>query len=578
MFEERLSPAKVSAAAAAKLPRWLLVGLLAAYIVPGLFGRDPWTLKDAASFGVMWTMAQGTAADWWLPNVAGAANFETGPLGGWVGAGLIQAFGPWLGGPTAARLSIVVWFVISTAALWYGVFRLARREEAQPVAFAFGGEASPRDYGRAIADVAVLLLVATFGILVRMHEAVPETVSLATASVCFFGLVWSLDRPVAGSLLAGAAAGATLLATGLLPALTLWLACVCVFLVTPGARAGRAVLCSGSLLAVGALWQLGAWWVAGVAAEPWMRIWWADNLADFGSPGVAGLAWLGRNFAWYTWPLWPFAAWAVYSWRHGPRVAHIALPLAWLGAVGLGMLVSTSIGDAQMLLLVPPLVALAAFGVPTLRRGAENAIDWFSVALFSLVSLALWLYFVAWATGWPPKMHASLTRFAPGTSAEVHPVYFFAAITATVLWIAVVLWRIRHRPQMLWCGPWIAAAGLTMAWVLTTGLFREAVDVNRAYGPAARGLAAQLANSGAGVDDCVRTWHVPPGVRAMLAYHGKLRFEADAALGSCRYLLHRDAQRNVFDDALPPGQWEVIAEVRPRTRSDEVFRLLRARR
>jgi hypothetical protein len=64
----------------------------------------------------------------------------------------------------------------------------------------------------------------------------------------------------------------------------------------------------------------------------------------------------------------------------------------------------------------------------------------------------------------------------------------------------------------------------------------------------------------------------------MLAYHGKLRFEADAALGSCRYLLHRDAQRNVFDDALPPGQWEVIAEVRPRTRSDEVFRLLRARR
>ena len=149
MFEERLSPAKVSAAAAAKLPRWLLVGLLAAYIVPGLFGRDPWTLKDAASFGVMWTMAQGTAADWWLPNIAGAANFEVGPLGSWVGAWMIQAFGTWLGGPTAARLSIVVWFVISTAALWYAVFRLARRDEAQPVAFAFGGEASPRDYGRA---------------------------------------------------------------------------------------------------------------------------------------------------------------------------------------------------------------------------------------------------------------------------------------------------------------------------------------------------------------------------------------------------------------------------------------------
>jgi hypothetical protein len=383
---------------------------------------------------------------------------------------------------------------------------------------------------------------------------------------------------VAGSLVAGAAAGATLLATGLLPALALWLACLAVVLVTPAARAKRAALASLALLLVAALWPLGAWWAAGPAAEPWLRIWWADNLADFGSPGFAGLAWLGRNFPWYAWPLWPFAAWAVYSWRHGLRAEHVALPLAWLAAIGLTLLGSRSIGDAQMLLLMPGLVALAAFGVPTLRRGAENAIDWFSVALFSLVAFALWLYFVAWATGWPPKMHASLTRFAPGVSAETHPVYFFAAGAATVLWIAVVLWRVRHRPQVLWRGPWVAAAGLAMVWVLTTGLFREAVDVNRAYAPAARNLSAQLANAGAGIDDCVRAWHMPPGVRAMIAYHGRLRFEPDDAPGSCAFLVHRDAQRNLLDDALPPGQWEVLAEVRPRTRSDELFRLLRTRR
>jgi 4-amino-4-deoxy-L-arabinose transferase-like glycosyltransferase len=68
-FEHRPSPARVTEAAAAKLPRWMLLALLAAYVVPGLFGRDPWSLEDASAFGVMWTMAQGGTAEWLLPGV-----------------------------------------------------------------------------------------------------------------------------------------------------------------------------------------------------------------------------------------------------------------------------------------------------------------------------------------------------------------------------------------------------------------------------------------------------------------------------------------------------------------------------
>ena len=66
-FEHRPSPARVSEAAAGKLPRWMFFPLLVAYIVPGLFAREPWSLDDAAAFGVMWTMAEGGAAQWWLP-------------------------------------------------------------------------------------------------------------------------------------------------------------------------------------------------------------------------------------------------------------------------------------------------------------------------------------------------------------------------------------------------------------------------------------------------------------------------------------------------------------------------------
>ena len=77
----------------------------------------------------------------------------------------------------------VVWFLVATTSLWYATYRLARRPEAQPVAFAFGGEANPRDYGRMLADIAVLLMLATIGIVLRMHETVAETALFAFVSM-----------------------------------------------------------------------------------------------------------------------------------------------------------------------------------------------------------------------------------------------------------------------------------------------------------------------------------------------------------------------------------------------------------
>ncbi len=88
--------------------------------------------------------------------------------------------------------------LVSTLALvWYTTFHLARTDAAQPVAFAFGGEAEPVDYARAIADGALLALMATLGLLQLGHETTPELAQL-------FG-----DEPVhvrpGGSALSGTA-------------------------------------------------------------------------------------------------------------------------------------------------------------------------------------------------------------------------------------------------------------------------------------------------------------------------------------------------------------------------------------
>ena len=52
----------------------------------------------------------------------------------------------------AARIPFGVMLGVAMLATWYATYYLARNPKAQPVAFAFGGEASPTDYARALAD------------------------------------------------------------------------------------------------------------------------------------------------------------------------------------------------------------------------------------------------------------------------------------------------------------------------------------------------------------------------------------------------------------------------------------------
>jgi len=383
-FEHRPSPARVTEAAAAKLPRWMLLALLVAYVVPGLFGRDPWSLEDAAAFGVMWTMAQGGTAEWLLPGIAGLPLPEEGPLPFWVGALLIRLFGGLVGAVDAARLASVLWFTLTTWSVWYATYRLARRAEAQPVALAFGGEASPRDYGRMLADISVLLMLATFGIVVRLHETVAETALIALVGMLLLALTVALEEEWKGSLAAGLVLAAMALTRGWLPAGLLAIAAAA-FLAGQGSRRGPRIAAMLAIAIGGfALWPLAAFRLVPGAAE-YMNLLAQWNLSQVRGPSLESLAWLVRNAGWYTWPLWPFALWTLYSWRSFLRRPHVLLPSLAAAAGLLGVLLSSSPSDRDLIVVVPALVLMAAFGASTLRRTAENTIDWFSIALFVLV-------------------------------------------------------------------------------------------------------------------------------------------------------------------------------------------------
>ena len=161
MLSNHSSPAVVSASAAGKLPRAALIALLAAFVLPLFFSTDVWSGKSLISFGVAWNMANGSLADWLLPNVNGFPASDVGPLSFWFAALSIKVFGPLFGNVEAFHITAGLWFAVTTAAIWYSTYLLSRRDEAQPVSFAFGGEAARKDYGRLVADIAVLLTVGT---------------------------------------------------------------------------------------------------------------------------------------------------------------------------------------------------------------------------------------------------------------------------------------------------------------------------------------------------------------------------------------------------------------------------------
>src|SRR5690606_5204877 len=104
----------------------------------------------------------------------------------WLGGLSVLLFGPLTGEIVAARLPNLLWFAITACSLWYGTYLLGRRTEAQPLALPFGGQPSAADYGRMLADAALLLLLATLGLAWRSHETSAVPAALACQALAYY--------------------------------------------------------------------------------------------------------------------------------------------------------------------------------------------------------------------------------------------------------------------------------------------------------------------------------------------------------------------------------------------------------
>jgi 4-amino-4-deoxy-L-arabinose transferase-like glycosyltransferase len=568
-----MKPVRLPAAATLALPRWALFALGMLYILPGLIGRDPWK-DDAASFGIMWTMAHGGLNDWLLPNIAGLPAVDDGPLAFWLGALCIKLFGWMLGDVLAARVSTIGIFIAGTLSLWYTAFHLGRRADAQPLRLAFGGQPEPDDYGRTLADTAVLIYLGCLGLLLHSHETLAATLQGTLLAYFLYRAVRYVEHAsVRNAALVGLSLGALALTRGPLTPATLVLALfVCTRLLKmPAAIAVRHLAISTAVaIAMALLWIVPAALVHPYNMSP-LHEWLAANADQFTLPNWTSLKAFFRVGIWFFWPAWPFAVWAVYAWRRQHGLLHIVLPLSFVVALAVLILCDPSPENSDHLKLLPPLALMAAFGLPTMKRGAINAIDWFSVMVLTMLGGLIWLFWIAKLTGWPAQLARNALKLVPGFRPEFGLVAFIVAVAISVGWIVLVHWRISRRPRVLWRAVVLSSGGLILLWVLLMTLFLPELNYSKSYASVAQQIAARLPPGA----DCIDT-NVGAPQRASFAYFGHLPF-AGVEGGQCDYLLLQDSVKLKNDKQVTSAyrmrDWMLLWEGRRPSDRDERFRL-----
>lgn len=554
------SPAIVAQDAVRRLPRPALLLFCLAYLLPGFIDRAPWRSADITAFGYMAELARG-GTDWFSPRLMGMPPDIDALLPYWLGAWAMKLAPGWLPPDLAARIPFIALLALTFVAIWQGIYYLARSPQAQPVAFAFGGEALAPDYARAMADGGLLAFIACLGLAQLSHETTP-----ALAQLCFTALSFYAVAAMPYHRLVPAIAAAT----GL------------VGLTLSGGPSMAVLLGAGSAVLHGldrtpaaqdrrhqtrGLWLLIVLTLLAVVLATALNLWhWRIALPAPSWPVWQGL---GSLLLWFTWPAWPLVLWTLWRWRrqvlntHLSR--HLALPL-WFALITVGATLITPAGDRALLLALPALATLAAFALPTLERSVSALLDWFTLIFFTSCAFIIWVVWIAMQTGFPPQPAANVARLAPGFEPRFVILPFLFATLATLAWAWLVKWRVGRHRAAIWKSLVLPAGGAALCWLLLTTLWMPLLDHARSYAPLVRRVEAIVKPA-----NCLEAFGLRPGLMAAFRFHSDLHLEPATDSARCQWLLVDKDIVTHIPEIINPAQWTLHAEMgHPREGEEDI--------
>jgi 4-amino-4-deoxy-L-arabinose transferase-like glycosyltransferase len=463
----------VNARIALPLAPGLLALLIAANLLPGLFGHDLWKTEDAIGLGLVHQMLE--HGQWLVPHLAGDPYWDDGPFHYWVAALTAKLFGWALPTQDAARLA--------NALMMLTVFALVRL--------------TGRDfYGKFEGTSAVLVLLGCLGLLVHAHETLGEISMLAGQAFAWYGIAVARNRPYRGGWFLGVGLAVAALSKGV-PAVVAPLAVALVAPAVSSAWRRREYLAALTQALLAFLLLEGTWLaLAERSVAGAFQVWWQANAAQFALPRPDALDVWGRILAWATFPAWPLAAWTLWEARRRAFEPGTKMLIAAVAATVAVVFLLADPREVYALPVLLPLSMLAGAGVPSLRRGAANALAWFGVMSVGLLGVIVWFGWFAMMTGVPEAAARNFTRLEPGFVAHGSWTAFAVALACTVAWLWLILKSERSaafRSVTFW------AAGITLLWALAMTLLLPWIDYGKSYRPVALALKK----------------HIPPGARCV---------------------------------------------------------------
>jgi 4-amino-4-deoxy-L-arabinose transferase-like glycosyltransferase len=438
------------------------------------------------------------------------------------------------------------------------------------VAFAFGGEALPKDYARAMADGGLLALIASLGLAQLGHETTPALAQLGFAGLLFYALASLHYRPRSSIL--SALVGVVGLSLSGAPALALLLLAggALIHLLDDNAEAeadekdlnkglSTALLVGCAVANAYLCLRLDLWrWKVEIPQATW---------AEFN--GAMQL------LTWFTWPAWPLALWTVWRWRRqlfsSVISRHLALPV-WFALVTIGSTLTTGSPDRTLLLGLPAMAALAAFALPTLKRQVASLIDWFTLLFFSGCGFIIWVVWIAMQTGYPSQPAANVARLAPGFEPHFSTLAFAFALAATLVWAWLVKWRVGRHRAAIWKSLVLPAGGASLCWMLLMTLWMPLLNYTQSYSTLVRHTMERMEPAG-----CVETLGLGPGITAAFQFYGKLQLKPMQLQPSCPWLIAEPGEIISNSYRVDNTRWNLLTQVSHPSDGTETILLFRRR-
>lgn len=519
-----------------------------------------------AALGYMGELVQGSAS-WLKPSLMGAPLENPSLLPYWLGAWAIQLAPSWMPVDLAARIPFGLMMALALVSTWYGTYYLARSPKAQPVAFAFGGEALPADYARAIADGGLLALMACLGLAQLSHETTPALAQLCFTALLYYAMSALPYRRGWPALAAMLGLGGLALSGAPTMAVLLGLGSALIHgfdredTLSSGTTITRPrthavmestliVLCTAAVAAMGIALNLWKWKVELPHAT------WAD--------------WNGyaQLLIWFTWPAWPLALWTLWRWRHQLLDRHISRHLtlpAWFVLVCVVATLTTGSSDRTLLLALPALASLAAFALPTLKRQMASLIDWFTLLFFSGCGFTIWVVWIAMQTGYPSQPAANVARLAPGFEARFSTLAFTIAVAATLAWAWLVKWRVGRHRAALWKSLVLPAGGAGLCWLLLMTLWMPLLNYAQSY----VSLVRRTVSYTAAPPSCMEATGLGEGTIAAFQLYGKIPLKAMQTAPVCPWLLAEPDLDMSIPQMIDLSRWDLVARVNHPVARDE---------